>query len=100
METTVSIRLPASSKDFIEARVLARTTSVHSESSGYTRGIVVLLVETDGVLAAIKGYIWNVPEMAVAPENSKVRFKTGYHGDVTEMEIVEPIPADTAQQDQ
>jgi hypothetical protein len=89
----------------IEAKLLFRQPvqwnayNEHNGKYGNADGIVAL-IETDGQLVAIKGIAWEVPEMAVLPLNSIVRFEVNARGEVKKMELVKAPTSASAESSQ
>ena len=48
---------------------------------------VIALIKTDGVTVGVKGFAWDVPELALLPLGSKVKFEINQDGCVSSMEL-------------
>jgi len=85
----------------IEAKLLSRekvqwATYLPGSGKHLSVDAIVALIETDGQQVAIKGFAFLVPEMAVLPINSVVRFTVDADGLVKSMELVKAPDAPSA----
>lgn len=48
---------------------------------------IIALIETDGVTVGIKGFAWDVPELALLELGSEVKFEINEDGCVSSMEL-------------